>query len=239
MIEYKTTTVQMLAASFMVLLLLPAAAKDLKSQFDAGLDLYNRGQFKLSMRVFQEALKTEPKFTEALIMRGRCHLRLDEPQLALCDFNAAIKLDANNARAFLGRAEANCNLEENAKAIIDCNRSLSLDANQRAFHLRGKLHLIGGNFKAAVADFDRALKLGKVEANILLDRADALIKQRMYQEAIRDCTQALNVSTIEKTDEIRAHRTRAMAFEAMGKKDLALKDKKELQSKFILEWGQP
>ena len=239
MIARKTTTVLLLTAGFIALLLLPAEAKNLKSLFDTGVDLYSRGQFKLSMRVFQEALRIEPKFTEALIMKGRCHLKLDEPQLALCDFNAAIKLDKKNARAFLGRAEAYCNLEENAKAMADCNKSVSLDNIQRAFHLRGKLHLISGNYKAAVTDFDRAMKLGKTDANMLLDRAEALIKQKMYQEAVRDCTQALRIKTIENADEIRAYRTRSTAFEAMGKKDLAIKDKKDLQSKFILEWGQP
>lgn len=239
MTSTKLPTAVILAASILCLVLLPATGKNIKTLFDTGVDFYVHRQYRLSLRALQEVLAIEPKFKEALILKGRCHLRLDEPQLALSDFNAAIKLDANSADAFLYRAEAYCNLESPAKAIADCTRSLSLKRSQRCYHVRGKLFLQTGEYVKALADLDQAIKLGAVDANMLLDRADALVKQRKYQEAVRDCTQALNIRSIENVDTIRAYRCRSSAFESMGKKDLALKDRKILESKFILEWGQP
>jgi hypothetical protein len=44
---------------------------------------------------------------------------------------------------------------------------------------------------------------------------------------------------LENQDIVRAYSDRASAYEKMGKKDLALKDRKTIQAKAKLEWGLP
>jgi tetratricopeptide (TPR) repeat protein len=228
-----------LAASVVFLVLPPATCKNIKTHFDTGVDLYARRQYHLSLRAFQEVLSIAPKFKEALIMRGRCRIRLDESRHALADFNEVILLDANSADAYLYRAEAYCDLEDTAKAIADCTKSLSLKRSQRGYHMRGKLFLQTGNYSKAIADLDQALKLGPIEANMLLDRAEAFAKEEKFPQSICDCTRALQLPAIENQDIVRAYSDRASAYEKMGKKDLALKDRKTIQAKAKLEWGLP
>src|ERR1700738_636490 len=96
------------AALAVGLLLVPVAyywvsrisAKERFKQGDAYLEKREHAQ---AIAQFNEAIRLDPKFANAYVMRGNCYSESGEQQKALADFSEAIRLDPKPAHAYISR----------------------------------------------------------------------------------------------------------------------------------------
>lgn len=233
------TAALMHAASAIALLAAPAAAWDLKALFVAGVDLYHHRQYHASLRAMQEVLGVQPNFKEALIVKARCLLRLDEPQQAVITCDRVLSIDKKSVEALLLRSEAFIAQEQLEPSLADCQRALSLQPGQAAYHLHGKLMMMKGDYAKAALDFEKAIKCGPQDASILISRAECFMHLRKYAQCVDDCTSALKMPQIDTDDIGRAYRDRAKAYEKLGKPELARQDRKRIDQMTVTDWGPP
>src|SRR5262249_28014348 len=113
------------------------------------------------------------------------------------EYAKAIALDPNLLLALNGRANAHFNLKQFEQAIADYDRILSLDPQDRgAYHDRGLAKMQLDRDYDAISDFSSAIKIQPQEWNehySYENRADAYVKTRQWDLAIRDLTTAISL----------------------------------------------
>jgi tetratricopeptide (TPR) repeat protein len=126
-----------------------------------------------------QAIKLEPNDAKHFHVRGLTHFDAGEFDRAIADLDHSVSLAPNNAEfriapCFL-RAMTGRQLD---RAERDCQAAVRLDASEsRAFSARGLLNMKYGRFKAALADYDQAMKLEVDKAEYLYGRGMA--RQRL------------------------------------------------------------
>ncbi len=145
-----------------------------------------RGDHKRAIADCDEALKLSPGHAEASLNRGLSLLALGDFQSAIADFDRALDPGQKQSMTFLGRissrypelyrarSEARRRSGDLDGALRDLDEALGLapDDAQARIH-RGRLHASRRDFARAIADFDKAIALGRGDAAVYKDRADA------------------------------------------------------------------
>ena len=124
-----------------------------------GMALVISGDQELAIEDFGEAIRLDPKFTDAYSNRGHAHLFLAQFDAALRDFNQAIKLDPN-ADAYTARATVHILTGALKLAHDDLTEAVLLDPkNIHSLANRAMVNRMMGNIFAAIADYNAVLKL--------------------------------------------------------------------------------
>jgi tetratricopeptide (TPR) repeat protein len=136
-------------------------------------------------------------FNTRLNQLGWTDVARDKLNAELVDeYSKAIALDPNLLLALRGRAGALFNRKQFEKAIADYDRILSLDPQDwTSRHDRGLAKMQLGRDYDAISDFDAAVKFKPREwqHTTFESRADAYIKTRQWDRAIRDLTTAISL----------------------------------------------
>ena len=112
------------------------------------------------------------------------------------EYGKALALDPNLLPALKGRALAFYHLKQLQKAIADYDRILSLDQQDWvSYHDRGLAKMQLGRDYDAISDFNAAIELKPQERKHTSyeSRADAYVKTRQWDLAIRDLTTAISL----------------------------------------------
>ena len=84
----------------------PARADRTAAARDQGTQLYEAGRYQEAIAELDRVLQRHPRDIEALIKRGNCYLRLDQPAQALPDFDRVIHYSPLLPGAFTDRGIA-------------------------------------------------------------------------------------------------------------------------------------
>ncbi|HEX8138124.1 MAG TPA: tetratricopeptide repeat protein [Pyrinomonadaceae bacterium] len=115
-------------------------------------------RYKDASDLFMAAIRADPAFIEAHLGGGELFTEKYSYAEAAEFFEDALKINPNNARAHLGVA-ANKSLEGGAEMIRSLARALEINPNLgEARSLRARVELEAGNYEAAAAEIEKALK---------------------------------------------------------------------------------
>ena len=131
--------------------------------------LANRGNAYLDLRRWQkarkdydEAIKLDPRFVEALLSRALVFRAVDDWDSSLQDCNAAIAIDPTYARAYSERAIAYLYRKQVADAAKDCEAALYWQKNVPEIYLvRSRVFCAQGDYQKALGDLNRAVELSR------------------------------------------------------------------------------
>ena len=141
---------------------------------------------------FAEAIRLDPKVTDAYHHRGNAWLQKPDYEKAIADFSEEIQLDADRSAAWLNRGYVWLTKKENEKAIEDLSRSIELDATSpMAFFYRGRAFYFKGERRKAIGDFSEAIDLG-MGSYAYYDRGVAFYEVGDFEQAIEDFTHAID-----------------------------------------------
>jgi len=136
-----------------------------------------------AISLYTQVIQQNPRYVNAFERRTAAYLKLDQYRLAMVDATSAIQLASTNPGVYALRGAAHQGLNEFDQAIADFSKTLTL------------------------LD-DQATSMAGIRAEILVNRAKALLGKSDYTNTIADCNSALATSP----DYLPATETKALAL---------------------------
>ena len=190
---------------------------------DRGILFASRGEYKMAIADFTEALKLDPNMAAAYILRARAlvasvsnvikveanfrditvlvtrgNVSVENARIydqAIADLNQAIRLDPNNAVAYYNRGYAYKLKGDYDRAIADLNQAIRLDPNSvEAYISRGYTYYNKKDYDRAIADFNQAIRLDPNYAIAYNNRGNAYYNKKDYDRAIADYEAAMRIN---------------------------------------------
>jgi tetratricopeptide (TPR) repeat protein len=199
---------------------------------DAEQSFLNRAQAKANLNRIDEAIKDcnyvikKNRFNarafaqRALLFRDQG--RFDE---AISDFNQAIKLDNQNPLTYFNRALAFSESGDTLSALNDFNQVVRLDPyNDITYFNRSLIYLQSEQYDSAIEDLQKVLELNPQNLHSWYNLGVAYLRIENYEEAAKSLTAAINILPYY----LEAYRARMVAYENLGKDDLADADFKTI-----------
>ncbi|BCL34722.1 tetratricopeptide repeat-containing serine protease family protein [Nostoc sp. MS1] len=124
------------------------------------VDKYNKEDYQEAIANFTQAIRLNPKYTQAYIGQGIARSRLKDYQGAIADFTQAIRLNPKYTQPYIGRGIARSRLGDYQGAIADYSTAIKINPeNVTVYGLRGSIHLKLKDYQRAIADFSSAIKI--------------------------------------------------------------------------------
>ncbi|HZZ67051.1 MAG TPA: tetratricopeptide repeat protein [Phenylobacterium sp.] len=155
----------------------PAFAYPVSRDTQAAMELLQKKDYRGALEAADKVLKAHPNDAVARATRGNAYIELGDYEHALLDHDAVLAQVGDNPGALVNacwvRALANLDLD---RARIDCDKAVAKRHSLAGFDTRGFLDIRQGAFKAAIADYDEALKVRPKTASSLYGRGLAKIR---------------------------------------------------------------
>jgi tetratricopeptide (TPR) repeat protein len=158
---------------------------------------------KEALKLVNQAIKLQPNYTQAYVLRGWLHSQLKNNSQALLDYNKAISIDPEYDGSYLLRASAKIALEDQSGALNDYNKAISINPeNFIALENRGSVKLILSDGRGALDDFNRASKINNNSDRLIVSigRCGANGAVGNIKEALQDCNKAIELHTKKGLD---------------------------------------
>jgi tetratricopeptide (TPR) repeat protein len=184
--QFKAST----ADEFMVLAYNKSLRLDSKTKIES--------EKKEAIKLVNQAIKLQPNYTQAYILRGWLYSQLKNNSQALLDFNKAISIDPEYDGSYLLRASTKFALEDQSGALNDYNKAISINPeNFIALENRGFAKLALSDGKGALDDFNRASKINNNSNRliVLMGRCGANGAVGNIKEALQNCNKAIETHT--------------------------------------------
>jgi len=173
-----------------------------------------------SVNDYSEAIKRDPKMTEAYVNRGYVRNDMQDAQQASQDFDTALKLSPNNGIAHLGMAFSDLQLRRGKDALAQVEEAQKLMGESGATHLvKATAYRQERLLGSAEKEYDAALKYAPDDLGLQLARADTLYRMKRYQDSIDALNQALRLSP----DDPQIYGEMAHAYAEMHNREATLK----------------
>ncbi len=207
-------------------------AKYLDAHNNKGYALMSMEKYPEAIAEFSAAIAINPKYVNAWNNRGQAHLKSQQAEQAIADFSEAIKLVPGNVGYLAARADAYALAGKTSLAEADRERgqwltqlvkltqSAQQSPNQPSVWIaRGKHLLTASEFKPALADFERALKVSPENVEAQCGCAATLLAMGQVDDAIARCNAALSKGSSAVAASIRGD-----AYFRKGNLDYAIED---------------
>lgn len=168
--------------------------------------LYNRGWILAgrkddakALADFEQAHTLDPKDADTLNSIGSMLIRLDRNEEALARYDAVLAADSRNAGALFGRADANYNLGRWRAAATAYHARAALPEPLDALVLEAKALSQAGDAKAAMAAYDRAIRVDRQSTDALTGRAALFEANGDTAKAVADYGRAIAAAPKDAT----------------------------------------
>jgi len=217
-----------------------AETYNLQGETHISKNLYNN-----AIKDFSRALEINPNYVDALINRGGAYAQLGRFNDALMDFNHALKLEKKDAELYSKRGEIYLQNNMHDQAIRDFTAAIVLNPMfSDAYLNRGRAYSEKGMPEEAMNDFNQAIKAdsdhdfgfldraapsiqidedrtnNKEEADKLNQQGLASFKDKKFEEALKDFTEAINLASSEADGYI----NRGRAYVKLNQSEEAMAD---------------
>ncbi|XP_010531274.1 PREDICTED: suppressor of RPS4-RLD 1 [Tarenaya hassleriana] len=149
-----------------------------------GIAQVNEGNYASAISVFDQILREDPCYPEALIGRGTAYAFQRELEPAIADFTKAIQSNPAAGEAWKRRGQARAALGEFAEAIEDLSKALEFEPDSAdMLHERGIVNFKCKDFNASVQDLSLCLKHEKENKSAYTYLGLALCSLGEYKKA--------------------------------------------------------
>jgi tetratricopeptide (TPR) repeat protein len=143
------------------------SSRSAKDHLRRGIAKFSQGDIEGAISNYEKAIEMNPRFAEAFFNRGKARRAKGDLNGAIADFEACVEMDPrlaeNNrdiASAYYNRGFIRTNGLEVYDALSDFDAAIRFNPNHVEAHIkRGEAHLILGQFRKAIADFDSSLEM--------------------------------------------------------------------------------
>ncbi|MDE0184911.1 MAG: tetratricopeptide repeat protein [Candidatus Poribacteria bacterium] len=179
------------------------------------------GGIDKAIDAYSNAIKLNPRDTDAFNNRGVAYQKLGKFDSAIDDYNTAIPLNPYDAVIYSNRGAAYVDKGEPDRGLEDINRAIELNPNYaETFYNRGIAYVNKGEYDRAIADYNIAVKRGRDHADVYNNRGIAFHKKCEFDRAILDFDTAIKMSPKFPDHYV----NRGNAFHEKGAIDHAIED---------------
>lgn len=157
-----------------------ASAQTLKDYFDQAQQLYDKGEYRKSIKLFEKVVDLDPNFAPAFNALGLGHLGIDDPiEDVVWFFKVAIDIDPNYAEAYSNMCRAYHDAKEWDSAELACLKALEIkpDLYQAQLSLAW-VYLLGKSNPARALFYFEKLKGMVNSPTIYLGMGMAYVQQK-------------------------------------------------------------
>ncbi len=166
-----------------------------EEHFIKAKEYYQSTMFNEAIKELNEAIKINPKYALAYLLRGAISTDGGNYDEALADFNKAIVIDPAQSNFYEARAGTYIRKGDFDKAISDYNKAIGINSNDaELFYGRGFSYDNNNNFDQAIADYNKAIEINPRYANAYNNRGLLYDKKGNYEKAISDCSKAIEIN---------------------------------------------
>lgn len=142
-------------------------------------------QYAEALECLEKALELDP---ELLVYDFRASAKrgLGDLDGALEDIKLAIEYEPDNPDYLIDLGSILAEMNQTAEALEVFNRVVALQNSAEAFRFRGLLFMETLDYEKAVRDFDEAVRLGAKNADVFLNRGEALYQLGEREKAFSD-----------------------------------------------------
>jgi tetratricopeptide (TPR) repeat protein len=159
-----------------------------------GNQRWGQKDFRGAISDYTEAIRLNPKSSNAYALRGIARGSLGDFQGVIDDTSTAIRLDPKNVFAYTLRGNARSGLGDFQGAINDANTAIRLDPkNAFTYIVRGNARNGLGDFQGAINDANTALRLDPKNVFAYTLRGNARNGLGDFQGAIDDANTAIRL----------------------------------------------
>ena len=161
----------------------------------AGNEYFNNEKYGKAEKAYRGAVEAVPNFSDGWYRLGLTHTKLGRPNDALEDFRKALKADPKNSQAPLRIAEIELYFYFSAspkfrQRLIDAeqaiNKLLAASPNSwEALRLSAAIAAAKGEYKIAVAQYRRAIRINQKDMGLILSLVQVLFADGQAEEASR------------------------------------------------------
>lgn len=170
-----------------------------------------------------KAIPLMPNDPDGYRRRGLQYIGIMKYPEAIADYSKALKMDPKHIDSLRMRADCYKAQKKYDLAIQDLEALLKVDPrSEGALYLRATIYQQMGEYKKAIAADDVILKFYPEDDQALVQRGSCNMKLQDYKTAVVDFTKAL-ASQPDNPEYCLTQR--ALAYDKLGKKDLAEKDR--------------
>jgi Flp pilus assembly protein TadD len=132
-----------------------------ENTLDKGYKLYEEGEFKKALNVFENYLKENPKSSEAYYLKGVCHSNLNKNKEAINDYSKALELDPTYAEAWYERGYSYFILGDMKNAMENFLQTIEVEPNYAEAYLNiGTIYFENDQYDLACENWIKAKSLG-------------------------------------------------------------------------------
>ena len=103
-----------------------AAAQDVKTYVDRGMENCQSGRYDQALKDFNDALKLKPKDPTLITYRGVVYYAKGQNDLAMKEFNLALEIDPKFGKAYYQRGMIFENQQKYSQAVEELKKAKSL-----------------------------------------------------------------------------------------------------------------
>ncbi len=181
-----------------------------------GLVLAGKGRHAEAIEAYDQAIRTDPGYVDAVSGRANSLKSLGKWEEAILDYDRALAIDARFARARINKAGC-CHLlgrHDEALALLDRVEESGLSARDRCLkhEFRGNTLLSLGRLEDAIGAYGRALEVDAGWVRAHTGRSVALRKLGRHEEAVA----AAEAAVRSDPKDAWAHEVHGMALDEAG-----------------------
>ena len=113
--------------------------------------------------------------------------------------NNALELDKNFYQAYSARSIAYARKGDFTKAFDDINLAIKKQPSESAFRARAAVHILNEDFKNAIFDYSRAIRINPQDVLAYVGRSAVYVQSEKYRQGLKDLDEALVLSKDDKT----------------------------------------
>lgn len=180
-------------------------------------------QLDKALKDLDHALELAPDDKDARQDRANLYLTMKKYPLAIQECSTILAKNPKSLKIYETRANVYIAANQLEKALQDYDKMVAIaDTDPPIYLLRGQLLFKLGRYDKAIADFTTVSKLNPSEDDAFRLRGDCFLKLNQFEKAVSDYSEAISR---DKAGNIDAYASRAIAYEKLGRQDLAQKDK--------------
>lgn len=164
--------------------------------YDQGFAHIDADRYEEALESFNEAIRLDPAFAPAYLIRGVLRQALEGSEAAIDDFNEVVRLDPENAEALNQRGFAMIQLDRTGEAIPEFTRALQIDPNlEDAYLNRGRAYVIQERWYEAIQDLNIAIDFDPENYDAYYYRGQAKLGSTDFEGMVTDMGEADRINS--------------------------------------------